>query len=102
MQDVEASPYEPVPLHLRNAVTKLMKNLSYGEGYEYAHDSAFETTDMETFPERFKGRVYYVAGSLGKELDIRKRIDWWESLKAKIRSEKAVRKKSPRKEDDSA
>jgi hypothetical protein len=39
---------------------------------------------------------------LGKELDIRKRIDWWESLKAKIRSEKAVRKKSPRKEDDSA
>jgi putative ATPase len=102
MQDVEASPYEPVPLHLRNAVTKLMKNLSYGKGYEYAHDSAFETTDMETFPERFKGRVYYVPGSLGKELDIRKRIDWWESLKAKIRSEKAGRNKSPRKEGDSA
>jgi len=102
MQDVEASPYEPVPLQLRNAVTKLMKNLSYGEGYEYAHDSAFETTDMETFPERFKGRVYYVPGSLGKELDIRKRIDWWESLKAKIRSEKAGRKKIPGKEGDSA
>ena len=101
-QDVEASPYEPVPLHLRNAVTKLMKDLSYGEGYEYAHDSAFETTDMETFPERFKGRVYYVPGSLGKELDIRKRIDWWESLKAKIRSEKAGHKKGPRKEGDSA
>jgi len=101
MQDVEASPYEPVPLHLRNAVTKLMKDLSYGEGYEYAHDSAFETTDMETFPERFKGRVYYVPGSLGKELDIRKRIDWWESLKAKIRSEQAGRKKDPRKEGGS-
>jgi putative ATPase len=102
MQDVEASPYEPVPLHLRNAVTKLMKDLSYGEGYEYAHDAAFETTDMETFPDRFKGRVYYVPGSLGKELDIRKRIDWWESLKARIRSEKTGGNKGRRKEGESA
>jgi putative ATPase len=95
MKDVEASPYEPVPLQLRNAVTRLMKDLSYGEGYEYAHDSPFETTDMQTFPDRFKDRVYYVPGDLGKEQDIRKRMDWWQSLKAKIKSEQAAKKKGP-------
>ena len=93
MKDVEASPYEPVPLQLRNAVTGLMKDLSYGEGYEYAHDSPFETTDMQTFPDRLKDRVYYVPGDLGKEQDIRKRMDWWQGLKAKIKSEQAAKKK---------
>ena len=87
MKDVESSPYEPVPLQLRNAVTRLMKDLSYGAGYEYAHDSDCETTVMETLPERFRGRVYYEPGPLGKELDIRKRMDWWAGLKAKIRNE---------------
>jgi len=95
MKDVESSPYEPVPLPLRNAVTRLMTDLSYGAGYEYAHDSSFETTDMETLPERFRGRVYYEPGSLGKEQDIRKRMDWWEGLKAKIRSAKAGQAKKP-------
>jgi putative ATPase len=86
-QDVERSPHEPVPLHIRNAVTPLMKELGYGKDYQYAHDHAGSTTDMETFPERLKGRKYYEPGSLGFEKEVKKRIDWWEALKAKIRDQ---------------
>jgi len=88
MKDVEASPYEPVPLQIRNAVTGLMKEIGYGQGYAYAHDFEFGTTDMETFPEKLKGRRYYEPGALGFEKDIKKRIEWWTSVKAKIRDGK--------------
>ncbi len=87
-KDVEMSPYEPVPLHIRNAVTPLMEEIGYGKDYQYAHDSIFSTTDMETFPERLKGRRYYMPGGLGFEKEIRKRIEWWEALKEKIRARK--------------
>lgn len=87
-KDVEMSPHEPVPLHIRNAVTPLMKEIGYGKDYQYAHDSASSTTDMETFPERLKGRKYYEPGTLGFEKEVRKRIEWWEALKEKIRSRK--------------
>jgi len=88
MKDVEQSPQEPVPLQIRNPVTGLMKEIGYGKDYAYAHDFAFGTTDMETFPERLKGRVYYKPGALGFEKDVKKRIEWWESVKQKIRQEK--------------
>ncbi|MEA2005052.1 MAG: replication-associated recombination protein A [Acidobacteriota bacterium] len=88
LKDVEASPFEPVPLHLRNPETSLMKKLEYGKDYQYAHDFEWATSDMETFPERLKGRKYYEPGNLGMEKDIKKRIEWWESLKAKIKSSK--------------
>ncbi|MBP7794231.1 MAG: replication-associated recombination protein A [Candidatus Saccharicenans sp.] len=88
MKEVEESPFEPVPLNIRNAVTPLMKELGYGEDYEYAHDSPLSTTDMETFPERLKGKKYYHPGHLGFEKEIKKRIDWWEALKERIRKEK--------------
>ena len=86
--EIEKSPHEPVPLQIRNAVTSLMKEIGYGRSYQYAHDSAMETTDMETMPERLKGRTYYEPGELGFEKEMRKRIDWWESLKARIREGK--------------
>ncbi len=85
MEDVEKSPYEPVPLQIRNAPTQLMKDLSYGQGYEYAHDSPLETTTMETLPERFRDRVYYEPGNLGREIEIRKRMEWWQALKERLR-----------------
>ncbi|MBE0461303.1 MAG: replication-associated recombination protein A, partial [Candidatus Aminicenantes bacterium] len=88
LKDVEASPFEPVPLHLRNPETSLMKELGYGKDYQYAHDFEWATTDMETFPERLRGRKYYEPGKLGMEKDIKKRIEWWESIKAKIKSSK--------------
>ncbi len=85
MKEVEESPYEPVPLHIRNPVTPLMKEIGYGQNYQYAHDHPLSTTDMETFPERLKGRKYYQPGNLGFEKEIKKRIEWWEALKDKIR-----------------
>jgi len=88
MKDVEMSPYEPVPLQIRNAVTKLMKEIGYGRDYAYAHDFEFGTTDMETLPEKLRGRRYYEPGAFGFEKDIQKRIAWWESVKAKIRAGK--------------
>jgi putative ATPase len=84
-KDVERSPHEPVPLSIRNAVTPLMKEIGYGQDYQYAHDNVFATTDMETMPERLKGRKYYEPGNLGFEKEVRKRIEWWDALKAKLR-----------------
>lgn len=84
-KDVESSPFEPVPLHLRNPVTSLMKDIGYGKDYKYAHDYDYSTTDMETFPERFKGRKYYEPGNLGLEKEIKKRIDWWNQVKLAAR-----------------
>jgi putative ATPase len=86
MKDVESSPFEPVPLHLRNPVTSLMKSIGYGKDYKYAHDFEQMTTDMETFPEKFRGRKYYKPGMLGYEKEIKKRIDWWDDLKKRMRS----------------
>ncbi len=88
MKDVEASPFEPVPLHLRNPVTDLTKKVGYGKDYSYAHDFLLSTTEMETFPEKLKGRKYYEPGELGLEKDIKKRIEWWKSLKTKIKNNK--------------
>lgn len=84
-RDVEKSPQEPVPLHLRNPVTALMKEQDYGKDYRYAHDYEEATSDMETLPERFRGRVYYRPGELGMEREIRKRMEWWAAQKAKLR-----------------
>ncbi len=92
MKDIEQSPHEPVPLQIRNPVTPLMKDIGYGRDYAYAHDFEFGTTDMETMPERLKGRTYYEPGTMGFEKDIKKRIEWWASLKAKIRADKAETK----------
>lgn len=86
-KDVETSPQEPVPLHLRNPVTSLMKEQGYGKDYRYAHDFDEATSDMETLPERFRGRVYYRPGELGMEREIRKRMEWWASRKAKARGQ---------------
>ena len=87
-REIERSPHEPVPLQIRNAVTALMKDIGYGRDYRYAHDSALATTDMETMPERLRGRRFYEPGSLGFEKEVRKRIDWWEGLKARLRDGK--------------
>ena len=64
----------------------MMKDVGYGDEYQYAHDFKESTTDMETFPERFKGRRYYEPGDLGREKEIRKRMEWWQSLKSKLKS----------------
>jgi len=87
-KDVEERPQEPVPMAIRNAVTKLMKETGYGKGYAYAHDRAEGTTDMETMPERLAGRIYYEPGVFGFEKEIRKRMEWWAGMKARLRDGK--------------
>ena len=66
-KDAEERQAEPVPLHLRNAVTKLMKELDYGKGYQYAHDTREKITNMECLPESLKGRSYYHPTNEGLE-----------------------------------
>ncbi len=91
-KEVERSPHEPVPLQIRNAVTSLMKEIGYGRDYQYAHDSAVETTDMETMPERLRSRTYYDPGELGFEKEMRKRIEWWAGQKARVREGRSPEK----------
>src|SRR5579875_2584326 len=59
LDDIERTRTEPVPLHLRNAPTGLMKALGYGKGYRYAHDEEGKVADMEALPESLRGRSYY-------------------------------------------
>ena len=75
--DVASAPAEPVPLHIRNAPTPLMKELGYAEGYKYAHDYEGAHVEQEYLPERLRGRVYYHPTDRGLEAEIRKRLAAW-------------------------
>jgi putative ATPase len=85
-EDAHRDVAEPVPLHLRNAPTKLMKDLSYGKGYKYAHDEEDAVADMECLPPALRGRRYYEPADRGFEQEIRRRLDAW----AAARTRKAV------------
>ena len=74
-QDVEQTTAEPVPLHLRNAPTGLMKGLGYGKGYQYAHDLDEKIADMQCLPDNLRNRVYYHPTSEGVEKRIRERLE---------------------------
>ncbi len=77
----------PVPLHIRNAPTRLMKDLGYGKGYQYAHDFENALTDQEHFPDELAGTRYYEPSGAGREAKIREYLDKY----------RAFREKSPRK-----
>jgi putative ATPase len=74
-EDLRTTIAEPVPLHLRNAVTGLMSHLGYGKGYQYAHHAAEKVTDMTCLPESLTGRVYYRPTDQGFEARIRQRLE---------------------------
>jgi len=80
-QDVESTSAEPVPLHLRNAPTSLMKGLGYGKGYQYAHDVEEKVVDMQCLPDSLRNRVYYHPTSEGVEKRIRERLEEIKQLK---------------------
>lgn len=75
--DVASAPAAPVPLHIRNAPTPLMKELRYGEGYKYAHDYEGAYVEQEYLPESLKGRIYYRPTDRGLEAEIQKRLTDW-------------------------
>ena len=72
--DVESTAAEPVPLHLRNAPTGLMKGLGYGQGYQYAHNLEDKVADMQCLPDNLIDRVYYRPTSEGVEKRIGERL----------------------------
>ena len=73
--DVENTRNDPVPLHIRNAPTRLMKDLGYGKGYQYAHSLEDKVADMDCLPESLKGRQYFHAQEIGEEAKIKQRLD---------------------------
>jgi putative ATPase len=93
-QDVERTAAEPVPLHLRNAPTALMKGLGYGRDYQYAHDVEGKVADMQCLPDNLRDRVYYSPTSEGEEKGIRERLEEIKShrKKAQISSSPKRRK----------
>jgi len=76
--------HKPVPLHLRNPVTKLMKEEGYGEGYMYAHDFEEGTTPMECLPEGVRKRFFFPI-ERGEEKEIARRLRWFLKIKEKMR-----------------
>jgi putative ATPase len=78
------SPAEPVPLHIRNAPTGLMKELGYGRGYQYAHAVPEAYIPQEYLPERLRAAVLYEPGPFGFEKEIAKRLAWWGELKERL------------------
>jgi len=94
-RDVEETAAESVPLHLRNAPTALMKDLGYGEGYQYAHDLGTKVADMQCLPDNLKHRTYYHPTTEGVEERIGRRM-------AEIRRRREAARRDPKVEDEHA
>jgi putative ATPase len=89
------TPAEPVPLHIRNAPTRLMKELGYHDGYQYAHDVPEAYIPQEYLPEKLRGTVFYEPGPFGFEKDIAKRMAWWAGLRRKEAAEETEVAETP-------
>ena len=74
-KDIRESPAEPVPLQICNAPTSLMKELDYGKGYIYAHDTEEKLSDMQCLPDALAGRRYYQPTEQGEEKKVRQRLE---------------------------
>ena len=83
LEDVHNTEADPVPLHLRNAVTGLMKNIGYGAGYQYAHDYDDKVTNMTCLPDNLSGHAYYKPTDQGFEQRLRGRLDEIRRLKSR-------------------
>jgi putative ATPase len=86
IEDVHKTEADPVPLHLRNAVTGLMKNVGYGKGYQYAHNYEEKVTDMQCLPDNLAGRAYYQPTDQGFEQRLRQRLDEIRKIKSRTAS----------------
>ncbi len=80
-EDVQHGRNEPVPLHLRNPVTGLMRQMGYGKGYKYAHDYPGHFVEQQNLPSSLQGKRYYLPGDQGYEKEIAARLKrWWGSV----------------------
>jgi putative ATPase len=97
LEDVEKTTAEPVPLHIRNAVTKLMKQVGYGKGYQYAHDLDEKVADMECMPDNLRGREYYHPTQEGREKLLAQRMEEIKQRKEELRrAEESSTDKKPK------
>jgi putative ATPase len=85
-EDAHSQIAQPVPLHLRNAPTTLMKELDYGKGYRYAHDESDAVADMSCLPDALADRKYYQPKERGFEKELKRRLDGWEEIKKRRRT----------------
>jgi len=81
LEAARETPAAPVPLHIRNAPTPLMKELGYNQGYRYAHDSPDAYLPQEYLPDALRGQAFYTPGTFGHEKKIAERLEWWAKLK---------------------
>jgi putative ATPase len=80
--EIEHTRQEPVPLHLRNAPTRLMKELDYGKGYRYAHDEEGKVANMDCLPDSLRGRTYYHPTQEGREKQLAARMEEIRKIRA--------------------
>jgi putative ATPase len=81
LQAARDHPAEPVPLHIRNAPTRLMKDIGYGAGYRYDHAEGGHAAGQEFLPDALRGSRWYEPGSAGYEKTIAERLKWWRERK---------------------
>jgi putative ATPase len=85
VREVRQGDNPPVPLHIRNAPTRLMKDIGYGRGYQYAHDHEDQTATMECLPESLAGRRFYEPKDVGAEAEIKARLEKMRKARSKTR-----------------
>ncbi|HEV8198388.1 MAG TPA: replication-associated recombination protein A [Candidatus Polarisedimenticolia bacterium] len=95
VEDLRAGKTDPVPLAVRNAPTSLMKDLGYGRGYVYAHDTEAGTADIETLPERLRGRRYYDPRPVGAEAGVKERLERMRAARERSAAAPEVTGKKP-------
>jgi len=89
-KEIESSGSQPVPLHIRNAPTRLMKEIGYGKDYKYAHDYEEGFTPQNYLPEKLQSRFYYSPTNRGYEKTIKQRLEKWRDLR-KIKTKKEIK-----------
>jgi putative ATPase len=92
-REIQQTQALPVPLHIRNAPTRLMKELDYGKDYKYDHDFADHYAGQEFLPEKLRGKRYYFPSGFGFEKEIGKRMDWWRKRKQQAGQDGGKKKK---------
>ncbi|HET7457552.1 MAG TPA: replication-associated recombination protein A [Gemmatimonadaceae bacterium] len=90
LEAARQTPAAGVPMHIRNAPTKLMKELGYHAGYKYAHDAPEAFIPQEYLPDELRDAQFYRPGAFGFEREVAKRMAWWDGLRARARGDGAV------------
>ena len=89
LADIEREPAAPVPLHIRNAPTSLMKSLDYGKGYKYAHDEEGKVAEMQCLPDNLRDRRYYHPTQEGREKVLAQRMEEIRRIREGAKSDKS-------------